>query len=57
MLELLSHYGYFESYPNFDKLAKEKKNSIDYYNIKISTEKFDIPDNFGIIYLMNYQKY
>ncbi len=50
MLELLSHYGYFESYPNFDKLAKEKKNSIDYYNIKISTEKFDIPDNFGIIY-------
>lgn len=50
MLELLSHYGYFESYPNFEKLAKEKKNSTDYYNIKINTEKFDIPDNFGIIY-------
>lgn len=50
MLELLSHYGYFESYPDFEKLAKEKKNSTDYYNIKISTEKFDIPDNFGIIY-------
>lgn len=50
MLELLSHYGYFESYPDFEKLAKEKKNSTDYYNIKINTEKFDIPDNFGIIY-------
>ena len=50
MLELLSHYGYFKSYPNFEKLAKEKKNSTDYYNIKIKTEKFDIPDNFGIIY-------
>lgn len=50
MLELLSHHGYFESHPNFEKLAKEKKNSTDYYNIKINTEKFDIPDNFGIIY-------
>lgn len=50
ILELLSHYGYFESYPNFEKLAKEKKNYTDYYNIKINTEKFDIPDNFGIIY-------
>ncbi len=50
MLELLSHYGYFEFCPNFEKLAKEKKNSTDYYNIKIKTEKFDISDNFGIIY-------
>lgn len=50
MLELLSHFGYFESYPNFEKLAKEKKNSTDYYNIKINIEKFDIPDSFGIIY-------
>lgn len=50
MLELLSNQGYFESYPNFEKLAKEKKNSTDYYNIKISTEKLDISDNFGIIY-------
>lgn len=24
LLELLSHYGYFESYPDFEKLAKEK---------------------------------
>ncbi len=50
VLELLSHYGYFESYPIFEKLAKEKKNSTDYHNIKINTEKFDTPDNFGIIY-------
>lgn len=49
-LELLSHYEYFDCYPDFEKLAKEKKNSTDYYNIKINTEKFDIPDNFGIIY-------
>lgn len=50
VLELLSHYEYFGTYPDFEKLAKEKKNSTDYYNIKINTEKFDIPDNFGIIY-------
>lgn len=50
ILSLLSHYDYFKSYPDFEKLAKEKKNSTDYYNIQINTEKFDIPDNFGIIY-------
>lgn len=50
VLKLLSHYGYFESCPDFEKLAKEKKNSTDYYNIKVNTEKFDILDNFGIIY-------
>lgn len=50
VLELLSHYGYFDYCPDFEKLAKEKKNSTDYYNIKVNTEKFDIPDNFGIIY-------
>lgn len=56
VLELLSHYGYFESCPDFEKLAKEKKNSTDYYNIKIYTEKFDIPDNFGIIYFDELEK-
>ncbi len=50
VLEILSYSGYFESHPNFEKLAKEKKNSTDYYNIKINIEKFDTPDNFGIIY-------
>ena len=56
VLELFSHYGYFESCPDFEKLAKEKKNSTDYYNIKINTEKFDIPDNFGIIYFDELEK-
>lgn len=56
VLELLSHYGYFKYYPDFEKLAKEKKNSTDYYNAKINTAKFDIPDNFGIIYFDELEK-
>ena len=31
-------------------LLKEKKNSTDYYNIQLNIEKFDISDNFAIIY-------
>lgn len=56
VLELLSHYGYFDYCPDFKKLAKEKKNSTNYYNIKINIEKFDIPDNFGIIYFDELEK-
>lgn len=56
VLELLSHYEYFDYFPDFEKLAKEKKNSTDYYNIKINTEKFDMPDNFGIIYFDELEK-
>lgn len=56
VLEILSHYGYFIDCPDFEKLAKEKKNSTDYYNIKINIEKFDIPDNFGIIYFDELEK-
>ncbi len=56
VLKLLSHYGYFEYCPDFEKLAKEKKNSTDYYNIKINIEKFDMPDNFGIIYFDELEK-
>lgn len=56
VLELLSHYGYFDNCPDFQKLAKEKKNSTDYYNIKVNIDKFDIPDNFGIIYFDELQK-
>ena len=56
VLELLSHYGYFEYCTCFEKLAKEKKNSTDYYNIKINTKKFDIPNNFGIIYFDELEK-
>ena len=56
VLELLSHYGYFDNCPDFQKLAQEKKNSTDYYNIKVNIEKFDIPDNFGIIYFEELEK-
>lgn len=56
VLELLSHYGYFVDCPNFEKLAKEKKNSTDYHNVKLNIEKFDIPDNFGIIYFDELEK-
>ncbi len=56
VLELLSRYGYFEYCPDFEKLAKKKKNSTDYYNIKISIEKFDMPDKFGIIYFDELEK-
>lgn len=56
VLELLSHYGYFDNCPDFQDLAKEKKNSTDYYNIKVNIDKFDIPDNFGIIYFDELQK-
>lgn len=40
----------------FSEVSKNKKNSTDYYNIKINTEKFDIPDNFGIIYFDELEK-
>ena len=56
MLELFSYYGYFIDCPDFKKLAKEKKNSTDYYNLTVNNEKFDIPDNFGIIYFDELEK-
>lgn len=55
-LELLSIYGYFVDHPDFSKLAKEKKNSTDYYNIALDIGKFDTPDNFGIIYFDELQR-
>ena len=62
VLESLSHYGYFTDYPDFQKLANVKKNSTDYYNIKLNISKFDSPDSFGIIYfdeldkILNYKE-
>ena len=56
VLELLSHYGYFTDYPDFQKLSNEKKNSTDYYNVSLNIEKFDMPDNFGIIYFDELEK-
>lgn len=49
VLELLSHYGYFESCPDFKKL-KTIGNSNEYYKAQLNIEKFDIPKEFGIIY-------
>ena len=50
VLESLSHHDYFASHPDFQIIAKEKKNSTDYYKVRLNIEKFDMPDNFGIIY-------
>lgn len=50
VLESLSHHDYFAAHPDFQIIAKEKKNSTDYYKVRLNIEKFDMPDNFGIIY-------
>lgn len=55
VLELLSHYGYFESCPDFEKL-KSIGNSNEYYKAQLNIEKFDIPKEFGIIYFDELQK-
>ena len=51
VLLLLSHYGYFSECPDFEKCLDEKTNSIKYQRVKLNIDKFDIPDNYGIIYL------
>lgn len=56
VLGILSHYGYFESYPDFQKL-KTFGNSNDYYKVQLNITKFDTPDDgFGIIYFDELQK-
>lgn len=50
VLLLLSHYGYFKSCPDFERCLMEKTNSVKYQQVQLNIEKFDIPDNFGIIY-------
>lgn len=62
VLLLLSHYGYFESCPDFEKSLKENTNSVKYQQVKLNIEKFDVPDKFGIIYfdeldkILNFKK-
>lgn len=56
VLSLLSHYGYFKEYPDFEKLKTEKKNSVEYQLLHLNIEKFDIPDSFGIIYFDELEK-
>lgn len=56
VLELLSHYGYFESFPDFQKL-KAIGNSNEYHKAQLNIAKFDVPeDGFGIIYFDELQK-
>lgn len=56
VLELLSHYGYFQSCPNFQKL-KTIGNSNEYYKAQLNIAKFDTPeDGFGIIYFDELQR-
>lgn len=50
VLLLLSHYGYFVECPDFESCLHESTNSVKYQQVKLNIEKFDIPDNFGIIY-------
>lgn len=55
VLELLSHYGYFESCPNFENL-KKIGNSNEYYKAQLNISKFDVSSEFGIIYFDELQK-
>ena len=55
-LELLSHYGYFESCPDFIKLKSIKGNGETYYKAQLNIEKFDVPKEFGIIYFDELQQ-
>ena len=56
VLESLSQHEYFIDYPDFHKLSNEKKNSTDYYNVKLNIEKFDTLESFGIIYFDELEK-
>lgn len=56
VLLLLSHYGYFESCPDFEKCLEENTNSVKYQQVQLNIEKFDVPDNFGIIYFDELEK-
>ena len=56
VLLLLSHDGYFESCPDFEKCLKENTNSVKYQQVQLNIEKFDVPDNFGIIYFDELEK-
>lgn len=56
VLLLLSHYGYFSEYPYFEDCLKENTNSVKYQQVKLNINKFDVPDNFGIIYFDELEK-
>lgn len=56
ILNLFSQMNYFREYPNFQQLLAEKKNSTDFYKLKLNIDKFDCLDSFAIIYFDELQK-
>lgn len=56
VLSQLSQQDYFISYPDFDVLSQEKTNSSKYQRIQLNIEKFDVLNNFGIIYFDELQQ-
>lgn len=56
ILLLLSRRNYFDSSPDFRELLDIKRNSNEYYNIALNVCKFDVEDNFAIIYLDELQR-
>lgn len=55
-LLLLSHYGYFEKCPDFEKCLSENTNSEKYRSVKLNIDRFDVLDNFAIIYFDELRK-
>ena len=56
VLNLLSCHDYFESCPNFTALKTIKGNGDTYYNAKLNIDKFDVANEFGIIYFDELQQ-
>ena len=52
-LELLNQFSklnYFKTFPDFEKLLKTRYSSTDYYNVTLNIDKFDVQDNFALVY-------
>lgn len=56
VLLLLSHHGYFAEFPDFARCLQQSANSANYQQVRLNIEKFDTPDNFGIIYFDELQR-
>lgn len=56
VLLLLSNFGYFAECPDFENCLHESTNSVKYHQVKLNIEKFDVSDNFGIIYFDELEK-
>lgn len=56
VLSALSSSEYFVEYPDFEKLLKDKHSPTEYHKVQLNIEKFDVQDNFGIIYFDEIEK-